>query len=124
MGVTSGRGTVLHRPVTRQDYANLLPVILVRSPSIGQTVSSPVTVFGSADVFEAAVSMRVMDQDGNVVGTATASAACGTGCRGGYRTQMIYSVSSTQPGTVEVYEVSGKNGAHQHVQRIPVTLTP
>lgn len=122
--VTNGRGVVLHRPVTRKDYANLLPPILVRSPIIGQTVSSPVTVFGSADVFEATVSMRVLDQHGNVVGTAEAVAACGTGCRGGYRKQMIYSVSSTQPGTVEVYEVSAKNGSHVHVQRIRVTLTP
>lgn len=122
--VTNGRGVVLHRPVTRNDYANLLPAILVRSPTIGQTVSSPVTVFGSANVFEAAVTMRVLDQHGNVVGTAQTTAACGTGCRGSYRKQMTYSVSSTQPGTVEVYEVSAKDGSHQHVQRIPVTLTP
>lgn len=122
--VTNGRGIVLHRSVTRKDYANLLPAILVRSPTIGQTVSSPITVFGSAEVFEGTVTMRVLDQDGNVVGTAQTTAACGTGCRGGYRTQMRYSVSSSQPGTVEVYEVSAKNGSHEHVQRIPVSLTP
>jgi hypothetical protein len=122
--VTNGQGVVLHRPVTRKDYVNLLPPILVRSPTIGQTVSSPVTVFGSANVFEATVTMRVLDQHGNVVGTAQAMAACGTGCRGGYRKQMTYSMSSSQPGTVEVYEVSPKDGSHEHVQRIPVTLTP
>ncbi len=109
-------------PVGRADYVDLLPAIVVTSPVIGQHVSSPVTVGGTADVFEATVSVRILDAAGNEIATRFTTATCGTGCRGDYSTTVPYRLGAEQRGTVEVYEVSMKDGARVHVVDVPVTL--
>ena len=107
----------------RADFADQLPWILVESPGIGQRVSSPVRISGSADVFEAAVSIAILDEQGRTVASTFTMATCGTGCRGAYSTDVVYDVGTTQPGTVRVYEVSAMDGSPIHVVDIPVTLT-
>ncbi len=121
--VFSGEGIVLDHPVTRDDYKDLLPAILVQSPLIGQTVSSPVTVSGTADVFEATVSIRLLDESGNVIKETSTTATCGTGCRGTYSAVVPYTVDHDQQGTVMVFESSAKDGSPVNVVKIPVTLT-
>jgi hypothetical protein len=120
----SGEGIVLDHPQTRKDYDDLLPAILVESPLIGQRVSSPVTISGTANVFEATVSIRILDASGKEIASAFTQATCGTGCRGSYSTAVSYQVSSEQQGTIEVFESSAKDGSPINVVRIPVTLTP
>ncbi|MFN2543235.1 MAG: Gmad2 immunoglobulin-like domain-containing protein [Actinomycetota bacterium] len=109
-------------PLSRADLQRELPAILVESPSFGTRVSSPVTVSGTADVFEATVSIRIIDQDDNVVGHAFTTATCGTGCRGNYDKAVSYSVDADQPGFVMVFEESAENGLPINVVKIPVTL--
>ena len=87
-------------------------------------MSSPVTVSGTADVFEAMVSVRVLDSTGNQIARTFTTASCGTGCRGGYSVTVSYSVPRAQPGTIEVFESSAKDGQPVNVQLIPVTLAP
>jgi hypothetical protein len=121
--VFSGEGIVLDRPMTRRSYADLLPPILVVSPVIGEIVSGPITVAGTADVFEATVSITVVDADGHELVSTFAMATCGTGCRGAYARSVTYHVDEDQPGTVRVYEVSAKDGRPINEIDIPVTLT-
>ena len=109
-------------PLTRADLADQLPAILVEEPAIGGQVASPVTVSGTADVFEATVSIRILDANGGVLTDAHTSASCGTGCRGDYSKQVPYHVDTTQRGTVVVFEASAENGQPVNVVRIPVTL--
>jgi hypothetical protein len=109
---------------TRATFADLLPPIVVESPVIGETVSSPVTVSGTANVFEAVVSIRIFDENGKVLASTFAMASCGTGCRGDYSASVKYTVSHQQSDVVEVYEVSAKDGSAINVQDIPVILTP
>ena len=80
--VFSAEGIVLDHPVRRRDYAELLPPILVTSPGIEETVGNPVTIAGSANVFEANVTIRVEDAAGKELARTFATATCGTGCRG------------------------------------------
>jgi hypothetical protein len=108
----------------RKDFDDLLPAILVESPVIGQRVPNPVTVSGTANVFEATVSLRILDENGKVVTNTFTTATCGTGCRGDYSVSVHYSVDHQQPGTIEVYESSAKDGSAINVVDIPVTLTP
>ncbi len=107
----------------RANFADQLPFILVQTPRIGERVSSPVHISGTADVFEAVVSIAILDQHGKVIASTFTMATCGTGCRGTWETDVAYDVAATQPGTIRVYEVSAMDGSEIHVVNIPVTLT-
>ena len=120
--VFGGEGIVLDEPVSCADYDDLLPPILVESPVVGQRVESPVRISGSANVFEATVSIRILDEDGDVVAETFTTATCGTGCRGRYSKDVAFDVDGEQPGTVMVFESSAENGDPIHVIEIPVTL--
>jgi hypothetical protein len=117
-------GVPVQASQTRAMYSSYLPAITVTSPFIGQQVSNPVTVSGTADVFEAVVSVRVLNAAGAEIARTFTTASCGTGCRGNYSATVSYSVSSKQPGTIEVFETSAKDGSPVQVQTIPVTLVP
>jgi Immunoglobulin-like domain of bacterial spore germination/Sporulation and spore germination len=121
--LTNFGGYELDGPQRRADFADQLPWILVESPGIGERVSSPVRISGSANVFEATVSIAILDQQGRTVASTFTTATCGTGCRGTYSTDVAYDVGTTQPGTVRVYEVSAMDGSPINVVDIPVTLT-
>jgi hypothetical protein len=114
---------IYETPQTTDEYERFLPAISVQSPDIGETVSSPVTVSGSANVFEATVSLRILDENGHEIARGFTNATCGTGCRGTYSKSLSYHVDHEQTGTVEVFESSAKDGSPTNVVSIPVTLT-
>ncbi len=120
--VFSAEGLVLEPPMAREDFADLLPQILVEEPAIGQEVRSPVTIAGTADVFEATVSIRILDAAGNEIVRTFTTATCGTGCRGDFEERVRFEVGETQPGTIVVYESSAEDGSPLHVVEIPVLL--
>lgn len=111
-------------PVDRTDYADLLPPIVVTGPIPGERVSTPLIVTGTADVFEATVSVRVLDAAGREVATGFGTASCGSGCRGGYRVAVGWRTVREQRGTVEVYEVSARDGTRINTMAVPVLLAP
>ncbi|MET8261008.1 Gmad2 immunoglobulin-like domain-containing protein [Micromonospora sp. NPDC005553] len=111
-------------PVDRADYADLLPPIVVTGPIPGERVSAPLVVTGTATVFEATVSVRVLDAAGRQVATGFGTASCGSGCRGGYRVVVGWRTVREQKGTIEVYEVSAENGERIHTMAVPVVLAP
>ncbi len=117
-------GEATSAPVGRADYADVLPLIVVTSPVIGSTVTSPVVVAGTANVYEATVSMRILDSVGAEIAMTFTTATCGSGCRGSYQHSVPFRVGTTQRGTVEVFMISPEDGSHVHVVRIPVTLSP
>jgi hypothetical protein len=120
-----GSGTPLSRPQTRQDYAESVPVIAVVTPQDHSVVSSTITVSGIADVFEANVTIEVLDASGREVGRTVTTATCGTGCVGTFSAQVSYQVSSRQEGTVVVHDDDAAGtGTYPHEVRIPVTLMP
>ena len=109
---------------TRAMYGGYLPAITVLTPVIGEQVTSPVTVSGTADVFEAVVSVRILDSAGHEIARTFTAASCGTGCRGDYSVAVSYAVPRSEPGTIEVFENSAQTGLPVNVQLIPVTLAP
>jgi hypothetical protein len=123
--VFSSEGIVLDHPVTRQDYVNLLPPITVIRPAPDAHVSSPVLVSGDANVFEANVSIEVLDENGKVVGKTFTTASCGTGCRGTFSVRVPFHVTTEQQGTIVVHDDDAAGtGTPPHSVRIPVTLAP
>ncbi|NUO57928.1 MAG: spore gernimation protein [Hamadaea sp.] len=115
-------GTALAAPVGRGDYTDLLPAIVVTNPVIGQRRGSPITVAGTADVFEATVNIRVLDAAGKQIATTFTTATCGSGCRGSFSVRVSFRVGRDQAGIVEVFWISPNDSSHQDVVRIPVTL--
>jgi len=110
--------------LTRADFAGQLPAILLEHPAIGDAVTSPVTISGTADVFEGTVSIRVIEGEGTVLADTTAQASCGTGCRGTFSQDVPYTLGQQRTGTIEVFESSAENGQPINVVNIPVTLEP
>jgi hypothetical protein len=125
VNVFSSEGIVLDHPVGRSDYADLLPAIVVDTPAADDRIASPATVSGTANVFEANVTIEILNADGKVVGKTFTTASCGTGCRGDYSVPVTYKVAKQQPGTVVVHDDDAAGtGAPPHSVRVPVTLTP
>ena len=120
----SSEGLVLDQPMTRADFEDLVAPIVVLAPFAGQEISSPVEVRGTANVFEANVSMRIVDEDGNELASDFATATCGTGCRGTYQKKISFQVDQAQNGFVEVFESSAEDGSPLHMVRVPVLLVP
>ena len=79
---------------------------------------------GTANVFEATVSLRILDAGGKEIARTFTTATCGSGCRGDYSVSVPYRVDRPQAGTIVVFESSAKDGRPIHVVRVPVTLTP
>jgi len=122
--VFSGEGIVLDHPVTRSDYEELVPVIVVEAPQPG-AVSSPVTVSGTANVFEANVTVVILDADGNELARTFTTATCGTGCRGDFSVDVEYEVDNPQRGTIVVQDDDAAGtGTPPHQVHIPVLLQP
>lgn len=100
------------------------PPIEVSAPMPGDRVESPILVSGTADVYEATVSIRIRDSHGEIIAETFTTATCGSGCRGDYSKGVKYEVEDAQGGTVEVYSVSAENGKPMHLVEIPVVLNP
>jgi germination protein M len=123
--VLGGEGIVIDHPLRCRDYRDLLPAILVTSPANGETVPNPVTITGSANVFEANVSVEILDAAGDVVGNGFTTATCGTGCRGTFSITLSYDVPKMQKGEIVVHDDDAAGtGQPPHEVRIPVVLQP
>ncbi len=100
------------------------PAIEVATPVSGDEVVSPIRISGTADVFEATVSVRVLGGDGQELAATFATATCGSGCRGEFEVELFFFVEERQPGTVEVFEESAEDGSVINLVSVPVILVP
>ncbi|HXV56646.1 MAG TPA: GerMN domain-containing protein [Gaiellaceae bacterium] len=123
--VLGGEGIIIDHPLTRRDYADLLPAILVTAPTFGQEISTPLRVRGSANVFEANVTVRLLDEDGDEIASTFTTATCGSGCRGTYRVSLPFGIDGPQEAVVVVQDDDADgDGRPSHEVRIPVLLVP
>ena len=122
--VFSSEGIVLDGPVGRADYADLLPAIFVDRPAYGAGLGNPARIAGSANVFEAAFRVTLLDGGGVTLADLPAMATCGTGCHGTFDLTVPYSVSEAGWGTLRVWDGSAKDGSPENVRDYPVWLTP
>jgi germination protein M len=116
--------TVFIGDLTRADYTSFLPAIFVDQPAWGATLGNPAHVTGTANVFEAAFRIAILDASGAVLVDQPVTASCGTGCRGTFDVTIPYQAASSGPGTLRVYDRSARDGSIENVTEYPVTLTP
>ena len=83
-----GEGVVVDPPIGRLEIEEQTPQILIESPLPGDSVTSPVRLRGTANVFEANVSIEVKDETGTVILEAFTTATSGTGTRGTFDTKL------------------------------------
>jgi germination protein M len=124
IGVPKGE-LIIDRPVTRRDYVDQLPAILVTSPTLNQVVESPIVLRGNANVFEANVGIQILDENGDVIVETFTTATCGSGCRGAFRARVDYEIDDEQDGAIVVHDDDTVGtGTFPNEVRIPVRLLP
>ena len=116
-----GEGVVVDPPIGRTAIEDQSPQILIESPLPGDTVTSPIRLRGTANVFEANVSIEVRDGTGTVVYEAFTTATSGTGTRGTFDTTLPLQ-DFQGPMTIIAFEASAEDGRPLHVAEVPVTL--
>lgn len=122
--VLAGEGAVLRQPATRDDYTSQLPVIFVDGPAWGGVAGNPARITGVANAFEATFQARIADGDGRGLAQTFVTAECGTGCWGAFDATIPYTVSAEGWGTLQVYELSARDGAVISLTEYPIWLTP
>lgn len=120
--VLGGEGIIIDHPMSRDDYEDLSPAILVEAPTLGSAVSSPLHVTGSANVYEAVFGASVIDSAGIVVVDQSVRATSGTGTRGTFNATLSFKTGNPGPGSLIVYYNSAKDGSKVVVDTIPIML--
>jgi Immunoglobulin-like domain of bacterial spore germination/Sporulation and spore germination len=108
-------------PVGRGAIEDQTPQILIESPLPGDAVSTPIRLRGTANVFEANVSIEVKDDTGKVVLRTFTTATSGTGTRGTFDTELSLP-DTTGDVTIVAFEASAEDGRPLHAVELPVTL--
>lgn len=122
--VFGGEGVVLDEPARRDDYHDQLPVVFVDRPAWGGVLANPARIEGVANVFEATFQVRIADAEGRGLAQKNVMSTCGTGCWGAFDEQIPYTIARAGWGTLQVYELSAKDGSVVNLTEYPVWLTP
>lgn len=119
----SSEGYSIDGPMTRDEFEDLMAPIIVETPIAGQRVTSPVKISGTANVFEATVSIEILVGDETAAADFT-TATCGTGCRGTYSKNVPFQMPEETQALIRVFESSAEDGRPLHVVTVPVVLVP
>ena len=111
------------RRLTRTDFEDSTPLILVESPLPFETVGNPLHATGTANTFEATFQYDVVEPEGRIVDSHFVTATSGSGQRGTFDfTTKPYETSRPGLGELVVYELSAKDGSRIHIVEIPVRM--
>ena len=119
----SQEGLVIEKPLTRADFEDISPPIIVNRPLGGSEVAR-LRVSGTANVFEANVSIRIVTSDGEALVKTFTTATCGSGCRGTFSENVEFDVDEPTEATLQVYEESAQTGKPTNMIEVPLTLLP
>lgn len=98
--------------------------IHINAPDSLAVVTSPVMVAGVGEAVQHnMLSVRVRDQSGAEIGTGTLSVMAALGERGPFSGTITFNVTGgSQPGRIEVFDVSPRDGNLIHLSSVEVTL--
>lgn len=98
--------------------------IIIVAPGQGVTVTNPVTVTGiAASPFEQTVVVRVLDGSGQPIGLTPGIVTGEYGQRGPFTVTVPFTVPlNSQPGRIQVFTESPRDGAMEHLSSVMVNL--
>lgn len=102
---------------TRADFEEQTPSVLVESPLPFEEVTTPLTVSGTANTFEANFQYELLDGEGTVVDENFATATSGTGTRGTFE---FTTAEVDDVATLVVFESSAEDGSRMREVEIPL----
>jgi germination protein M len=108
---------IQERVVTRGDFEEQTPAILVESPLAFQEVMSPLQATGTANTFEANFNYELTDTEGTVIDESFVTATSGSGTRG---TFDFTTKEFDDVGSLVVFEFSAEDGSRMNVVEIPL----
>ncbi|WP_187645637.1 GerMN domain-containing protein [Streptomyces sp. TRM49041] len=117
----SGQGIELNRPVGRADFEDLTPDVLVESPLIGDTVGTPLRVWGSANTFEATFRLKLTDAAGRTAADVFGTATSGSGTRGTFDVTFPYQAIRSGAGVLTAFWDSPEDGRAVISDTVPLT---
>ena len=118
-----GEGVILDGPQTRADWEEQAPAILVESPLPFEAVTSPITVTGSANTFEATFQLVITDGDGLIIHDDFVTATSGSGTRGTFEVTVDVEVPRAGVGSIIVFEESAEDGSQINLVEVPVRIS-
>jgi germination protein M len=112
------------RSLSRADFEDQSPPILVESPLAFEEVTSPVRATGTANTFEANFHYELTDTDGRIVDDNFVTATSGSGTRGTFGfTTAAFTVPFDGIGALIVFENSAEDGSRIHLVEIPLAMS-
>jgi hypothetical protein len=117
----AGCGAIHNDPGDGSATASDAPII-VEQPTNGEKVSTAIHVEGTATVVEGAVSVVLIDGDGNQLTTKTLQASCGNGCRGRFSGNVAVPLGFTGAAMLRLFETSAEDGAPLHEVDVPLSV--
>lgn len=115
-----GHVGLYNQPFQRELSVVWEPAIWVTSPLPGARIHSPLTVRGSARVFEATVNLRLVTQGGQKLVETFTTATEGAPGRGDFEAELQFTKPSESRGYLEVFWYSPKDGSELDKVRVPV----
>jgi germination protein M len=115
-----GEGVMVDQPLTREDFEDLSPAILLEHPAPGKVVSSPIELRGTSNTFEANMQIEIFDASGEMIYSDFATATSGTGTRGTFDVSIDVDIQQEGFGRIVMFEHSAQDGSRINVIEIPV----
>jgi germination protein M len=113
----------LSQPLERGDLEPVTPAIFVERPAVGEEITFPVRVAGTANTFEAAFVLQIRDDDGVALLEQPVTATSGSGTRGTFDITLDPGpVLDTEGLTLIAFELSARDGAPINQVEVPLTV--
>jgi hypothetical protein len=115
-----GEGVIVRPPVTRTDFEELAPAILVESPLPGARVGSPLELRGTSNTYEANFQVDMLGPGGRVLARRAVTATSGSGTRGTFAVTLPFVTPARTHLMLHAYENSAADGSVINSVRIPL----
>ncbi len=113
----------LAQPLDRAMLESVTPAIFVERPAFGEEIAFPLRVAGTANTFEAAFVLQLVDADGVVLLEQPATVTSGTGTRGTFDLTLSPPAEANLTGlTLVAFERSARDG--EPINQVEIPLNP